>query len=179
MVALPTPLMSTAPGGVPKLRVEGLSVSFAGIRALDDVSFTVSSGSVHALIGPNGAGKPTCFNVISGVYRATAGRVRFGENVLTGLPPHRIAGLGVARTFQNLALSPTQPVRETLVLGRHHLTHTGFLSAGLRLPRATREEARHRGRVEEIASFMDLPCRAPRRQPSSSVGLAGFEPATP
>ncbi|MFF3286259.1 ABC transporter ATP-binding protein [Streptomyces sp. NPDC003023] len=138
------------------LAVEDVTVRFAGLTALDGVSFTVEPGSVHAVIGPNGAGKSTTFNVLSGVYRATSGSVRFGDDELTGLPPHRIAALGVARTFQNLALPPHATVADSLLLGRHRLTRTGFVAAGLRLPSAAREERRHRERVAEIAEFVGL-----------------------
>ncbi|MER7908823.1 ABC transporter ATP-binding protein [Streptomyces sp. NPDC096068] len=150
------------PGGpapapdVPALHVRDLTVRFAGLTALDAVGFTVRPGTVHALIGPNGAGKSTCFNVLSGVYRATSGSVRLGEHELTGLPPHRIADLGVGRIFQNLALPPRATVEDSLMLGRHRLTRTGFLAAGLRLPSAAHEEARHRARVREIAAFVGL-----------------------
>ncbi len=147
----------TAPApDVPPLRVRDLTVRFAGITALDGVSFTVEPGSVHAVIGPNGAGKSTTFNVLSGVYRATSGSVRLGDEELTGLPPHEIAARGVARTFQNIALSPYTTVADNLMLGRHRLTRSGFLAAGLRLPSAAREEARHRERVREIAAFTGL-----------------------
>ncbi|GFN08412.1 hypothetical protein Smic_69680 [Streptomyces microflavus] len=91
------------------LTVTDVTVRFAGLTALDGVSFTVEPGSVHAVIGPNGAGKSTCFNVLSGVYRASAGTVHLGTTELTGLAPHTIAGLGVARTFQNLALPRMRP----------------------------------------------------------------------
>ncbi|MFF8828240.1 ABC transporter ATP-binding protein [Streptomyces sp. NPDC015131] len=138
------------------LDVRGLTVRFAGLTALDGVSFTVRPGTVHAVIGPNGAGKSTTFNVLSGVCRATSGSVRLDGRELTGLPPHRIAALGVARVFQNLALPPYATVAETLMLGRHRLTRAGFLASGLRLPSATREEARHRARVREIAEFTGL-----------------------
>ncbi|MBT2487265.1 ABC transporter ATP-binding protein [Streptomyces sp. ISL-96] len=138
------------------LEVKDLTVRFAGLTALDAVSFTVRPGTVHALIGPNGAGKSTCFNVLSGVYRATSGSVRFGDDELTGLAPHRIADLGIARIFQNLALPPGATVEDSLMLGRHRLTRTGFVAAGLRLPSAVREEARHRERVREIAAFVGL-----------------------
>ena len=141
---------------VPELVVTDLTVSFAGLTALDSVSFTVAPGAIHAVIGPNGAGKSTCFNVLSGVYRATAGSVRFGTAELTRLPPHKIAALGVARAFQNIALSPHQSVLENMMLGRHHLTRAGFFSTGVRLPHARREEKRHRARVMEIADFMGL-----------------------
>ncbi|MFF2379206.1 ABC transporter ATP-binding protein [Streptomyces sp. NPDC058108] len=141
---------------VPALDVRELTVRFAGLTALDAVSLTVRPGTVHALIGPNGAGKSTCFNVLSGVYRPSSGSVRFGGHELTGLPPHRIAALGVARIFQNLALPPHVTVEDSLLLGRHRLTRAGFLAAGLRLPSAVREERRHRERVREIAAFVGL-----------------------
>lgn len=141
---------------IPPLHVRDLTVRFSGLTALDAVGFTVRPGTVHALIGPNGAGKSTCFNVLSGVYRATAGSVRFGEHELTGMSAHRIAGLGVARIFQNLALPPRDTVEDCLMLGRHRLTSAGFLAAGLRLPAAAREERRHRERVREIAAFVGI-----------------------
>ncbi|MDQ6648782.1 MAG: ABC transporter ATP-binding protein [Actinomycetota bacterium] len=140
----------------PPLEVEGVSVRFGAIAAVSDVSFTASPGTIHAIIGPNGAGKSTMFNVLSGVYQASSGQVRFGSSTLTSLRPHQIAKLGIARAFQNIALSPTQSVIENLMLGRHHLTKAGFLAAGLRLPRATREGVRHGERVREIAEFLEL-----------------------
>ncbi|MGR7027383.1 ABC transporter ATP-binding protein [Geodermatophilus sp. URMC 62] len=141
---------------VPPVEVEHVSVAFGAIRALNDVSFTVAPGSIHAVIGPNGAGKSTLFNVLSGVYRATEGEVRFGEARLSAMRPFQIAGVGVARAFQNIALSGAQTVAENLMLGRHHLTRAGFLSSGLRLPRATREGKVHGARIREIAEFLDL-----------------------
>jgi branched-chain amino acid transport system ATP-binding protein len=96
------------------------------------------------------------FNVLSGVYKAAAGQVRFGDHRLDLMRPFQIAGIGVARAFQNIALSATQTVAENLMLGRHHLTKAGFLASGLRLPRATREGKLHGARVAEIAEFMEL-----------------------
>ncbi|MFF4245590.1 ABC transporter ATP-binding protein [Streptomyces sp. NPDC001822] len=145
--------VTTAP---PPLTVRDVTVRFAGLTALDAVSFTVEPGSVHAVIGPNGAGKSTTFNVLSGVYRATSGSVHLGATELTGLAPHEIAGLGVARTFQNIALPPHATVADSLMLGRHRLTRAGFLATGLRLPSATREAHRHLERVREIAGFIGL-----------------------
>ncbi len=145
----------TAPA-VPELRVQDVTVRFAGVTALDKVSFTVEPGTIHAVIGPNGAGKSTCFNVISGVYAATEGSVFLGDRKVTGLRPHRIAGLGVGRAFQNIALSKTQSVLDNLMLGRHHLTRSGFLSTGISLRTATKERSRHAARVEEIADFLGL-----------------------
>ncbi|MCX4830377.1 ABC transporter ATP-binding protein [Streptomyces sp. NBC_01016] len=141
---------------VPPLYVRDLTVRFAGLTALDAIGMTVEPGTVHAVIGPNGAGKSTTFNVLSGVYRATSGTVHLGERELTGLHPHRIAELGVARTFQNLALPPHTTVADSLLLGRHRLTRAGFVAAGLRLPSAVREERLHRERVAEIAEFVGI-----------------------
>jgi branched-chain amino acid transport system ATP-binding protein len=96
------------------------------------------------------------FNVLSGVYKAAEGQVRFGEHRLDQMRPYQIAGIGVARAFQNIALSGGQTVAENLMLGRHHLTKAGFIAAGLRLPRATREGKLHGDRVAEIAEFLEL-----------------------
>jgi branched-chain amino acid transport system ATP-binding protein len=141
---------------VPAVEVENVSVRFGAIKALSEVSFTVEPGAIHAIIGPNGAGKSTMFNVLSGVYKAAEGQVRFGDARLDQMRPFQIAGIGVARAFQNIALSSTQSVAENLMLGRHHLTKAGFLAAGLRLPRATREGKVHGARVAEIAEFLEL-----------------------
>jgi branched-chain amino acid transport system ATP-binding protein len=143
-------------GDTPPLVVDAVTVRFAGITALDSVSFTVEPNTVHALIGPNGAGKSTCFNVLTGVYRASSGTVRLGDVTLTGRRPHQITRLGLGRTFQNIALSPRQSVAENLMLARHLLTRSGFVSSGLHLPSATREARRHRERVCEIAEFVGI-----------------------
>jgi branched-chain amino acid transport system ATP-binding protein len=149
-------LAESVPAAPPTLAVEAVTVRFAGVTALADVSFAVEQGAIHALIGPNGAGKSTMFNVISGVYRPAAGRVRFGDRVLTGLRPHQVTGLGVARAFQNIALFSGLSVEDNMMLGRHRLTRAGFVTSGLRLPAARSEDARHRIRVREIAEFLNL-----------------------
>jgi branched-chain amino acid transport system ATP-binding protein len=141
---------------IPPVEVDNVSVRFGAIKALSEVSFTVAPGTIHAVIGPNGAGKSTMFNVLSGVYKAAEGQVRFGDARLDQMRPFQIAGIGVARAFQNIALSSTQSVAENLMLGRHHLTKAGFISSGLRLPRATREGKVHGRRVAEIAEFLEL-----------------------
>jgi branched-chain amino acid transport system ATP-binding protein len=138
------------------LVVDGVTVHFAGVTALAEVSLTVAPAAVHAVIGPNGAGKSTLFNVISGAYRPASGSVIFRGTDLTRLPPHRIAALGVARTFQNIALLPGETVGENLMLGRHRLTRAGFLTAPLGLRAARREDRRHRDRAREIAEFVGL-----------------------
>jgi branched-chain amino acid transport system ATP-binding protein len=145
-----------APRAPSELRAEGVTVRFGGLTALEEVSVTLSPGSTHAVIGPNGAGKSTLLNVLTGVYRASAGRVRYGETVITGLRPPRIAALGVSRTFQNLALSPSATVAENMLLGRHRLTKAGFVAAGLRLPSARRERTAQEEVVRQIAGMLDL-----------------------
>ena len=138
------------------LGADSLSVQFGGLVALDDVSLRVAPGSTHAVIGPNGAGKSTLLNVVTGIYRPSSGRVGYGDAVLTELRPPQIAALGVSRTFQNLALSPTATVRENLLLGRHRLSKTGFVTGGLRLPRARRELAEQERIVDGIAGLLGL-----------------------
>jgi branched-chain amino acid transport system ATP-binding protein len=139
-----------------ELVVEGVTVRFGGLLALDDVSLRVAAGTTHAVIGPNGAGKSTLLNVLTGVYRATSGSVSYGGETVTGKRPPQIAALGVSRTFQNLALSPEASVADNLLLGRHRLTSTGFVAAGLRLPKARREEAEQREKIEELAELVGL-----------------------
>ncbi|WP_405407100.1 MULTISPECIES: ABC transporter ATP-binding protein [unclassified Streptomyces] len=157
MLRRPTasPATSSWSEKVPALTVEDVTVRFAGLTALDGVGFTVAPGSVHALIGPNGAGKSSCFNVLSGVYRAASGSVRFGGTELTSLPPHRIAALGVARTFQNIVLT-RGTVADNLMLGRQTLTRAGFTATALRLPSMVREQRLHLERAGEIAEFTGL-----------------------
>jgi branched-chain amino acid transport system ATP-binding protein len=139
----------------PELAVQDVTVRFAGLTALDDVSFTVAPGSVHAVIGPNGAGKSTCFNVLSGLCRPASGTVRLDGTDLTRLAPHRIARLGVARTFQNI-VTTEGTVADNLMLGRHALTRAGFAASALHLPGAVREQRAHRDRAREIAELTGL-----------------------
>src|SRR4051812_1325629 len=138
------------------LAVQDVRVRFGGLEALSAVSLRVEPGTMHAIIGPNGAGKSTLLNVLTGVYRASAGRVTYGDHALTSLRPPQIAALGISRTFQNLALSPTESVRENLLLGRHRLSRTGFLTGGLRLPGARKELAEQERIVDGIAALWGL-----------------------
>jgi branched-chain amino acid transport system ATP-binding protein len=147
--------VSTRTTAPPALEVRDVTVRFAGLTALDDVSFTVDPGTVHAVIGPNGAGKSTCFNVLSGLYRPATGTVRLGDAELTRLAPHRIAALGVARTFQNI-VTTQGTVADNLMLGRHALTRAGFAASALRLPRAVREQREHLAKAREIAELTGL-----------------------
>jgi len=149
-------LAAGAGRGAVALEVDAVTVRFAGVTALDQVTLEAAPASIHAVIGPNGAGKSTLFNVVSGVYRPAAGSVRFAGRELVGRRPHAVAGLGVARAFQNIALYPHSTVEENVLLGRHHLTRAGFVACGLRLPSARREERHHRARVAEIAEFVGI-----------------------
>lgn len=139
-----------------RLRLEDVTLRFGGVTALNSLRFEVEPGTVHAVIGPNGAGKSSCFNVISGLYRSTEGRVLLGDAELHRLAPDRIARLGVGRAFQNIALSPHETVLENLMVARHRLTRAGLLATALATPGARREERRHQERVIEIAHFVGL-----------------------
>ncbi len=138
------------------LEIEDVGLWFAGVRALDGVSLAVDRGALVAVIGPNGAGKTSLFNCISGFYRPQRGRIRLSERDITRLPPHRIASLGVARMFQNLALFENLTVLDNLLIGRHHLYRRHFWSNLLWLPGTQREEVAHRRRVEEVIDFLHL-----------------------
>lgn len=141
-----------------------LRLRFAGLTALDGVSLTVPSGTLQAVIGPNGAGKTSLFNCVSGVYVPQEGQLRFGEHDLRALRPHSMAGIGIARMFQNLAVFPHLTVLENLLLGRHHLWDSSWIADLLSLPSSRRQEVQHRGAVEEIIEFLDL--EAVRKTPA-------------
>ncbi len=145
---------SLPPGA--RVAVDGVTVKFAGLVALAKVSFVAAPGTVHAVIGPNGAGKSTLFNLLSGVYRPVEGSVRLDEHELVGLSAPRIARLGLGRAFQNASMFAGLTVEENLLLGRHRLTRTGVFSGGLGLPRARREEALSRVRVQDVASMLGI-----------------------
>jgi branched-chain amino acid transport system ATP-binding protein len=139
-----------------QLRVEDLTLSFGGVVALAGVSLAVAPGEIAAIIGPNGAGKTSLLNAISGLYQPQRGRIVFeGESIL-GRKPHQIAGLGIARTFQNLGLFAGMTVLDNLQLGRHIHLNSGLLAAGLYWGLAEREEVSHRDIVEEIIDFLEI-----------------------
>ena len=123
------------------LEVADLSVRFGGVKALHDVELTVEDGQVCGLIGPNGAGKTTLFNCLSRLAEPSSGSIRFDGVEVLERKPHEIAGLGIARTFQHLALVPSLTVRENVMLGAHHRHRSGFAAAALHLPLVKREEA--------------------------------------
>src|SRR5437773_425841 len=141
---------------MPILSVQDVSVRFGGILALDRVSFDIEPRQIVGLIGPNGAGKTTLFNCVSRLYTPSAGGIVFDGTPLLPAPPHRIAGLGIGRTFQNLALFPTQTVRHNVMIGAHSRTRSDFLSNALKLGWVAREETECRARAEELLKFRDL-----------------------
>ena len=138
------------------LAVEDLTVRFGGVVALDGADFTIPEGHICGLIGPNGAGKTTLFNVVSRLYEPTAGRVHFDGHDLLAMAPHQIAGLGVARTFQNLGLFPALTVLENVMIGAHHSTRANFLTGALRVGGVSREERELRERSLEILDRLEL-----------------------
>jgi branched-chain amino acid transport system ATP-binding protein len=140
-------------------RIEDLSISFGGLKAVDKVSFTVKKETIFSIIGPNGAGKTTIFNCINGLYVPDYGRVLFKGEEITGLKPYKVAMKGIARTFQNIELFSRMTTMENLMLGRHLHIKTGILSGATffrRKSRAALEEIRHRERVEHIIDLLDL-----------------------
>lgn len=142
--------------GEPELSVENLSISFGGLQALSGVSLVVPRGTVVGLIGPNGSGKTTMLNLISRYHDPTQGRIVFEGRDLQPRRPFEVIGLGIARTFQNVQLFRSLTVLDNLLLGRCCQTQTGFLSAGLSLPWARREERETRRSVEELAALLGL-----------------------
>jgi branched-chain amino acid transport system ATP-binding protein len=138
------------------LDVSGVTVRFGGITALDKVSFSVMPGTIAGLIGPNGAGKTTLFNCLSRLYSFSEGRILFEGQPLTKFAAHRIAALGIGRTFQNLALFRTMSVLDNVMIGGHSQTKSGFLSNALRLPWVRREEDELQRRAAEAIRLLDL-----------------------
>ena len=140
---------------MPLLEVDDVEVRFGGVVALAGLTFHIDAGQICALIGPNGAGKTTLFNVVSRLYDATAGSVRFDGADLLALAPHRIAGVGIARTFQNLALVPGLSVLENVMVGAHPRTSGGFWAAALKFP-TLRSERATRARALDALAQLDL-----------------------
>ena len=143
------------------LELTELSLRFGGVTALSGLSMEVREGELLALIGPNGAGKTSVLNCISGLYRAQEGSISLtgrdgARHTLHRLPPHRVAALGVARTFQNIELFKHMTVLDNLMLGRHVHMKGGVLSGGIYLGRQRRREIEHRRHVEEVIDFLNL-----------------------
>jgi len=138
------------------LRVENLSIRFGGIKAVDEVGFEVNQGEVFTIIGPNGAGKTTIFNLLSRIYPPTSGRMLFRDTELTRVAPHRVAGLGIARTFQNIELFEHATVLDNLLIGRHCHRRSNLVSDLFFLPGVQRAERANREAVEKVIDLLDL-----------------------
>ena len=138
------------------LSADDLTIRFGGLTAVDNVSFEVREREVYTIVGPNGAGKTTIFNLISRIYDPSEGRIRFCGEDITETPAHRIAGLGIARTFQNIELFEHATVLHNLLVGRHCKSRTNVFEELAFLPKVRRAEYDHREKVEEVIDFLDL-----------------------
>ena len=138
------------------LRVEGLSKSFGGIIAVADLDFTLEPGVIHSIIGPNGAGKTTLFNLITGVYEPSEGRIFLEDDEITGAPAFELAGRGLSRTFQNLQIFFNMTALENVMVGHHLHCHRRFLPALLHLPRIVKGDARCRDFAAELMDHVGL-----------------------
>ena len=142
------------------LEIQSITKRFGGLTAVDEVSLGVAEGQICSVIGPNGAGKTTLFNMLTGIYKPDAGSIRLRGHTLSGLPPQRIARLGVARTFQNIRLFGAMTVFENLLVGQHLHLHYSYADALLRTPRFFRAERAGRNRAWELLDFVGLQPRA-------------------
>jgi len=138
------------------LEVRNVSLAFGGVRALSEVSFDVRRREVRAIIGPNGAGKSSMLNVLNGVYHPQQGTIRFEDLEFRNMDPHRAAALGIARTFQNIALFKGMTVLDNIMTGRNLKMRCNFLQQALWLGAARREELENRRAVEEIIDFLEI-----------------------
>lgn len=138
------------------LVAENISLQFGGLKAVDKVNFAVEKGEIFTIIGPNGAGKTSIFNLISRLYDPTSGRLFFDGEEFTQAPPHKIAKMGIARTFQNIELFDNATVLNNLLVGRHCHATTNLVQELLFLPSAQRAEFEHRHKVEQVIDLLDL-----------------------
>ena len=150
-----------------QLSISDVSKHFGGVRAVESVTLSVARGGLVSIIGPNGAGKTSLLNMISGFYRPDAGSIVFEGLDITGTRPSRIAALGIARTFQNIALFSGMTVLDNIMLGRHVRMKAGVLSSFVYWGFAQKEEVAHRARVEELIEFLEL--EDLRKQPTSGL----------
>jgi branched-chain amino acid transport system ATP-binding protein len=138
------------------LEMDGISLGFGGVKALTDISFNVREHEIRAIIGPNGAGKSSMLNVINGVYTPQLGSIKFDGQVFDHMNPRRAAEMGVARTFQNLALFKGMSVLDNIMTGRNLRMKSGIFAQAFQLPSARREEIEHREFVENIIDFLEI-----------------------
>jgi branched-chain amino acid transport system ATP-binding protein len=138
------------------MRADGITIRFGGLTAVKDVTFTIPKGSIVSLIGPNGAGKTTFFNVLTGLYKPTLGRVYLGERDVTSMPPHRIASIGLARTFQNIRLFNLMTAEENVLVAMHSHMKSGVFRTVLRSAAQRREEREGRDFARELLDFVGI-----------------------
>jgi ABC-type branched-subunit amino acid transport system ATPase component len=143
-----------------RLRLDNVSRHFGGVRAVDGVSFTVEPGHIHGLIGPNGAGKTTLINLLSGLTPPTSGAITYGEQRIDGLPPHRVAALGIARTFQGIRVFPAMTALENVLVGQHLVTRVPFWQRLVYAPAERRESAAAREAAATLLAQVGLAGRA-------------------
>jgi branched-chain amino acid transport system ATP-binding protein len=160
-------MRSATPRDEVQLVVEGASKRFGGVRAVEDVSISVRSGQIASIIGPNGAGKTSLLNMISGFYKPDTGSITFEGTDITRKRPAEIAAIGIARTFQNIALFVGMTVLDNIMLGRHVRMKSGVLSSLVYWGLAQKEEIAHRARCEELIEFLEL--QDLRKQPTSGL----------
>ena len=140
----------------PIFKIEEISISFGGLKAVNNCSFEIGKDEIFSLIGPNGAGKTTIFNIINALYRPDHGRILLEGEDLVPLKPHQVAKRGIARTFQNIELFNQMTVKENILIGRHFFFKTGVLTNFFNLGRAVSEEAHNKEEADEIIDFLEL-----------------------
>ena len=145
-----------AEGGTEIMSVDGVSKIFGGLVAVNDVSFTIPPNSIISIIGPNGAGKTTFFNMLTGLYKPSTGRIAFMGRDVTAMRPDKITAMGVARTFQNIRLFPTMTALENVMVGQHARMKAGIFGSILRTPGVRKEEARAREHGREMLDYVGL-----------------------
>jgi branched-chain amino acid transport system ATP-binding protein len=161
MTSAKTPVTGTEPAPQPSeevlLSAQGVSKSFGGLLAVNDVTFWIPERGIVSIIGPNGAGKTTFFNMLTGLYRPTSGRIFFRSREITRMRPDRITALGVARTFQNIRLFGTMTALENVLVGEHSRMRAGLIGSILRPPRVRREERKAHEKARDVLAYVGLP----------------------
>jgi len=138
------------------LELQGITQIFGGVTALNDVSFSIQANEITGVIGPNGAGKTTLFNIVTGIYQQTSGRVIFEGQDISGIPAERLASLGMVRTFQNIELFGKMTVLENVMVGLHSRSSSGLLACSFKMPWALREERRIRDEALQWLEFVGI-----------------------
>ncbi len=155
------------------LELQGVSMSFGGLKAVDNLSFAVNENEIVSIIGPNGSGKTTTFNIISGLYEPDSGDILLKDESVAGLRPDQVHDKGISRTFQSLRLFSNMSVLDNVLVGMHSVTGAGVVASMLRLPRVRREEKAMRERAQEILAMFPGRFSGPRQQqPAFSLSYA-------